>query len=294
MGTPTDNAEAGYAAANQDAVVEWRRDPNNPDLAISTKVRDIVVLPVSDTNHNGGTIMFGPDNYLYVGTGDGGGGCESNKPGEVQDTTKLFGKILRLDVDAAPPFAAPGNPFANDPRVYHYGLRNPFRFNFDRVTLNLFIGDVGQDSYEEISVAAGNAAGKNFGWPRFEGNVQGTCGNKPLGGPSPHTEPIVTIDRRQNATGPFKDYQSIVGGRVYRGSAIPSLQGVYFFADYYGSRMGALRYCNGQVYGPVDIPLSSISSPNTVQTISSFVEGNDGELYVTFGFGTRIGRIAPQ
>lgn len=294
MATPADNPDGSYAASNADAVVEWKRDPNNPDVAVPTKVRDIVVLPASASNHNGGTIKFGPDKLLYVGTGDGGGGCESNKPGQVQDPTMLFGKMLRLDVDAAPPFAAAGNPFANDARVFLYGLRNPYRFNFDRVTLDLVIGDVGQNAYEEISIAPWGMPGKNFGWPAYEGAVQGTCSNKQLGGPSPYTAPIVSIDRTQNSTSPFKDYSSIVGGTVYRGAMVPALQGVMLFADFYGAELGALRYCNGQVFGPVAVPLSSIMTPTTLNAISSFVEGNDGELYVTYGYGTRIGRIAAQ
>jgi glucose/arabinose dehydrogenase len=295
MGTPSVASDGTYAPVNADAVVEWMRDPTNPDRAVPTKVRDVVVLPTSDDNHNGGTILFGPDGYLYVGTGDGGGGCESAKPGAVQDPTKLFGKILRLDVDGTPPFAAPGNPFVDDPRVYHYGLRNPFRLNFNPVTNDLFIGDVGQDAYEEISVAPGNAAAQNFGWPAFEGGVQGTCGPKPLGGPSPHTPPIVTIDRRGGSTGPFADYTSIVGGRVYRGAAIPALQGVYLFADFTGTALGAVTYCDGAVSAPVAVPLSQIETPTgSLSAISSFVEGHDGELYVTYGAPSRIGRLAPQ
>ena len=295
MGTPGEDADGTYAPINSDAVVEWRRSDADPDLAVATKVRDIVVLPVSEGNHNGGTIVFGPDEFLYVGTGDGGGGCESAKPGQVQDTTKLFGKILRLDVDAAPPFAAPGNPFTNDARVYHYGLRNPFRFGIDPATSDLYVGDVGQQSYEEISVAPGIAAARNFGWPAFEGAAQGTCGSKPLGGPSPHTPPILSIDRRVNSTDPFEDYESIVGGRVYRGDAIPELRGVYLFADFAGAELGALRYCNGSASSAVAIPLSEIpATSGSLTNISSIVEGNDGELYVTYGFGTRLGRIAPQ
>jgi glucose/arabinose dehydrogenase len=295
MATPGDEPDGTYAPSNVDAVVEWSRSNADPDTAIATKVRDIVVLPASDTNHNGGTILFGPDGKLYVGTGDGGGGCESSQPGAVQDPATLFGKILRLDVDADPPFAAAGNPFATDARVYHYGLRNPFRFSFDRATSDLFIGDVGQDSFEEISVASGNAPAKNFGWPAFEGAVQGTCGSKPLGGPSEHTPPIVSIDRRSNSTSPFADYEAIIGGRVYRGTAIPALKGVYLFADFDGAELGALRYCDGQVFGPVAVPLSEIpASHGTLDSISSFAEGNDGELYVTYGLSTRIGRIAPE
>jgi len=249
MGTPGALSDGSYAPVSADAIVEWMRDPMNPDRAIPTKVRDIVVLPASDDNHNGGTILFGPDGYLYAATGDGGGGCESAKPGAVQDPTRLFGKVLRLDVDGAPPFAAPGNPFGIDARVYHYGLRNPFRFNFDAATGDLFIGDVGQESYEEIDVVPGNAPGKNFGWPAFEATIEGTCGDKPLGGPSPHTPPIVTIDRRNDSTSPFADFQSIIGGRVYRGSAIPSLYGVYLFSDFSGGELGAIRTATGRRTG---------------------------------------------
>jgi glucose/arabinose dehydrogenase len=295
MGTPGDGDDGTYAQTNQDAIVEWVRSSIDPDVAVPTKVRDIAVLPPSNDNHNGGTIVFGPDGYLYAATGDGGGGCESAKPGAVQDTTQLFGKILRLDVDGSAPFAAPGNPFGNDARVFHYGLRNPFRFNFDPPTGDLFIGDVGQDSYEEISVAPGSVGGLNFGWPAFEGSVEGTCAGKSLGGPSPHTPPIVTIDRRPGSQSPFADYASIIGGRVYRGATIPSLQGVYLFADFSGDELGALRWCNGQAYGPVAVPLSSIPASNgTLAQISSFVQGTDGELYVTYGFSTRIGKLAPQ
>jgi len=293
FGVAGDNAMAGYGAINQDVVAEWRRDPTNPDRALPTKVRDIVVLPVSASNHNGGTIVFGPDNYLYFATGDGGGGCEDNKPGEVQDPTKLFGKVLRLDVDLPAPFAAPGNPFTNDARVYHYGLRNPYRFNFDPVTWDLYLGDVGQNSYEEISVSVANAPGRNFGWPKFEGAVMDTCSGKTLGGPSPHTPPIVSIDRRPGAMGPFANYASIIGGAVYRGTALPSLYGVYLFTDFYGNAMGALRHCGGMTYGPVAIPYSSITSPTSLAAVSAIVQGNDGELYVVYGFSGRIGRIAP-
>jgi glucose/arabinose dehydrogenase len=293
MGTPADASDGSFSPANADAVVEFRRDPTNPDLAMPTKVRDIVVLPASASNHNGGTILFGPDNYLYVGTGDGGGGCESAEPGAVQDTATLFGKILRLDVDAAAPFAAAGNPFAKDVRVYHYGLRNPFRFNFDSVTGDLFIGDVGQNSFEEISVAPANRAGTNFGWPAFEGTTQGTCGALPLGNPSPNTLPIVSVDRRAGSTSPFADYTSIIGGRVYRGTAIPSLVGVYLFADFGGAELGALRYCNGQTYGPVAVPRAQILGAPTA--ISSFVEGHDAELYVMYGYSPgRLGKIMQQ
>lgn len=297
MGTPADSPDGTFAASNADAVVEFKRSAGNADVADGTKVQDIVVLPASASNHNGGTIAFGPDGKLYMATGDGGGGCESAEPDSVQDTTKLFGKILRFDVDIAAPFAAAGNPFNDDKRVYHYGLRNPFRWSFDSATGDLYIGDVGQDSYEEISLAVGNAAGKNFGWPAFEGAVGGTCSGKSLGGPSPHTPPIVSIDRRGGSSSPFADYSSIIGGRVYRGSAIPSLYGVYLFSDYGGAEMGALKYCNGQVKGPVVLQKSAVPTPQgTLNVTSSFAEGHDGEIYLTYGGGggARLGKLVPQ
>jgi len=296
--TPGDSSDGSLSAVNADAVLEFKRDPANPDRALATKVRDLVVLPASAENHNGATILFGPDGFLYAGTGDGGGACESDQPGAVQDVTRLFGKILRLDVDGTSPFAAPGNPFASDARVLHYGLRNPFRFNFDRATGDLFIGDVGQGTYEEISLAPAGAKGLNFGWPAFEGIEQGTCGaGKVLGGPSPHTPPIAAF--QHGGAGLFSDYRAVVAGNVYRGSLSPALQGVFFFADFYGADLGALSYCGGQVYGPVPIPLSSIptgTGGGSLGQIAAFVEGHDGELYLVYGAGggARIGRLAVQ
>src|SRR4051812_22822481 len=299
MATPGDGSDGSLAAVNADAVLEFRRDPADPDRAVTTKVRDIVVLPASAVNHNGGTVLFGPDGYLYVGTGDGGGGCESDQPGSAQDPAKLFGKILRLDVDGPAPFGAPGNPFASDPRVFHYGLRNPFRYNFDKATGDLFIADVGQDSYEEISIAPAGAKGLNFGWPAFEGSAQGTCGPKPLGGPTAYTPPVVSVQHLNESTVPFSDYRAIVAGNVYRGTLSPTLRGIFFFADFYGAHLGALRSCNGAVHGPVAVPLAQIptgAGGGTLEQIGAFVEGHDGELYVVYGAsgGARIGRLAVQ
>lgn len=299
MVTPGDSSDRSLSSPSADAVLEFRRDPADPDRGASAKVRDILVMPASATNHNGGTILFGPDGYLYVGTGDGGGGCESDQPGSVQDITKPFGKILRLDVEGTAPFAAPGNPFASDARVYHYGLRNPYRYNFDRATGDLFIADVGQDSYEEVSIAPAGAKGLNFGWPAYEGSAQGTCGAKPLGGPSPYKPPAASFQHLSGSAIPFSDYRAIVAGTVYRGSVSPALQGVFFFADFYGAHLGALRYCGGQVYGPVAVPLADIptgAGGGTLGQIGAFAEDHDGELYVVYGSGSgaRIGHLTVQ
>jgi glucose/arabinose dehydrogenase len=296
MGTPGDGADGTLSASNADAIVEFKRSAANPDVAETTKVRDIVVLPASAPNHNGGTIAFGPDGMLYAGTGDGGGACESAEPGAVQDTKQLFGKILRLDVDKAAPFAAAGNPFADDPRVYHYGLRNPYRWSFDSLTGDLFIGDVGQSTFEEISLAVGNAPGKNFGWPAYEGEASGTCAGKTLGGPSPYTPPILGMDRRAGSTSPFKDYTSVIGGRVYRGSAIPSLYGVYMFADFTGASFGFLHYCHGEMHGPVAVKESQVPAPTAGPAlITAFAEGHDHEIYLLYGYSAaQLGKFVPQ
>ncbi|MDB4975192.1 MAG: hypothetical protein JWN48_3533 [Myxococcaceae bacterium] len=295
--TPT-KATTGFPA-NSDTVIEFQLGAGSG--AAPTRLRTIVQLPASETNHNGGTLVFGTDGLLYLGTGDGGAGCNDNaEAGQAQDVGKLFGKILRFDPkqpDA--PYAAAGNPFAStpggDPRVLHYGLRNPFRYSFDRATGDLYIGDVGQVSYEEADFAPAGAAGLNFGWPASEGNHAFTCGmgmNKQLRAGSVETKPIVEINRvGTNAPPPFGDYVSIMGGYVYRGSAIPQLQGVYLFGDYLGKRFGALRQC-GSTTSPIT-PINKNKDPNAASeaffgrpaqapafaALTAIVEDNAGELY---------------
>ena len=154
---------------------------------------------------------------------------------------------------------------------------------------------------EEIDVAPGNAPGKNFGWPAFEGPSPGACPNKPLGGPSPHTPPLVALDRRPDSGTPFSDFQAVIGGRVYRGPSIPALQGVYFFSDFSAHKIGALRYCNGRVFGPVIVQLDMVpdgTDGGKFNSVTQFVEGHDHELYAVYGIysgiGARIGRFALQ
>ncbi|WP_437774764.1 PQQ-dependent sugar dehydrogenase [Sorangium sp. So ce1097] len=278
---------------NRDVVLEYQRSAGDPYVANETPTKTILRPDASAVNHNGGHILFGPDGMLYVGTGDGGGSCGSDKRGAAQDPTSVFGKILRLDPNAPEPYAAAGNPFdGNASRVWHYGMRNPYRFSFDRLTRDLYIGDVGQDSYEEVDFVAAGVSGLNFGWPAFEGDHGGTC---PMGGAlregSTHTPPIVDIDRRRNATGPFRDYVSVIGGYVYRGNALPQLRGVYLFGDYTGDRMGAIVHCGTQT-SPITQILKN-RDPNTpnapafsrqgglpsFEDLTAIVEDNDGELY---------------
>src|SRR5690606_3711196 len=192
--------------------------------------------------HNGGTVQFGPDGMLYVGTGDGGGSCDDDQQGGAQDVDALFGKILRLNPKNPPTYAASGNPFATggDPRVLHYGLRNPFRFNVARATADRYTGDAGQGRYEEINYAANGHQALHAGWAAYEG-ADMTCGDRPFAVGSTHHLPLIEIDRRDMGSA------SVIGGVVYRGSAIAKLQGVYLYADYYGPHLSAVRPCKGQL-----------------------------------------------
>lgn len=292
--------------ANRDLVLEYRRSSADPLVADPDTRKTILRLDSSASNHNGGHIAFGPDGMLYVGTGDGGGGCNDNKPGMPQDVGSLFGKILRLDPTGTEPYAAPGNPFADtgDARVLHYGLRNPFRFGFDRATGDLYIGDVGQDTYEEIHVASAAQKGLNFGWAAYEG-TRSTCTGKSLRPGSTHTPPIVEAHRaRFTCSGPYCDYQSIIGGVVYRGSAVPKLKGAYLFGDYFGRRMGALYHCGTSTSevtlinkrcdpnAPTEACFVGMNGAPQLNELTAIVEDNAGELYLVANRETLLKIVA--
>jgi glucose/arabinose dehydrogenase len=276
------------AAPGQDSVYEYKRSQDGASSAPTGKT--IIQLPSSESNHNGGNLQFGPDGFLYFGSGDGGGGCNSGKPGTPQDPKSPFGKILRFDPSAAAPYAAEGNPYDGTnglTTVLHYGLRNPFRFGFDRVKGDLYIGDVGQDAYEEVSFAPAASKALNFGWPIYEGDHEAPCprDNTVLNPGSTYTKPIV--DLPQN-TGMWADYVSVIGGVVYRGNAIPALQGVYLFGDYQGARMGAIYQCEGQTSpatriaknrNPNDPSQPGFSAPTNFNLLTAIVEDDAGELY---------------
>jgi glucose/arabinose dehydrogenase len=226
------------------------------------RLRTILLVHHPLSNHNGGALAFGPDGRLYVGVGDGGG--EGDPDGNGQDTSSLLGKILRLDVSEPHP----------KPEMYAYGLRNPWRFSFDRMTGDLWIGDVGQNRFEEVDrLPAGTAAGANLGWNAFEGRAV----YKPQ-----------QIDRTR-LVAPVALYShkfgcSITGGFVYRGSAVPALYGRYVYGDYCSGRIWSLEAEGGQPH-LVDVPL--------VKGLSSFGEDTAGELYVTSLDG-RVLRFTPK
>jgi glucose/arabinose dehydrogenase len=234
-----------------------------------------VILRVAQPfpNHNGGDLVFGPDGKLYVGMGDGGGGGDPFGNGQRLDT--LLGKILRLDVDRRGSIVPADNPFVGRagarPEIFAYGLRNPWRFSFDRATGALWIGDVGQDRWEEIDrLSPRQARGANLGWSTFEGRHP-LLGGSARNGPT--VFPVAEYDRGQGI--------SVTGGFVYRGTRVPALRGRYVYGDYGSGRVWALgagprRGAPREITGDLGVRLS---------TLTSFGVGADGELYV-IGNGT--------
>ncbi|MGD8490211.1 MAG: PQQ-dependent sugar dehydrogenase, partial [Anaerolineae bacterium] len=207
-------------------IVRYSVSPSNPDRADPNSASVLLEIPQPYTNHNGGQLLFSPvDGYLYIGMGDGGSGGDPEN--NAQDTSTLLGAMLRLDVDSATPYAIPpDNPYVGvDGRdeIWAIGLRNPWRFSFDRDNGDLYIGDVGQNEWEEIDYqAAGTPGGVNFGWRCKEGsheyNFVGDCLAAEL------TDPIAEYSH--------DDGRSVTGGFVYRGQDYPALTGRYFYADY--------------------------------------------------------------
>ena len=241
--------------------------------------------------HNGGSILFGPnDGYLYIPTGDGSGGCCFDLHSQPQDLTTPLGKILRIDVDSADPglnyAIPPTNPFVGDDSALHeiwaYGLRNPFRSGFDRLTGDLYIGDVGQDAREEITFQPANSSGgENYGWSVFEGTrcvtelaTQGECD-----GLAPSVVfPLLEL--------PHPEAQSITGGFVYRGAAMPCLEGTYFFADFVTQRIWSFRNVNNTVQGFVERTHELDPTGESIGSVTAISEDGLGELYVVNIEGT--------
>jgi glucose/arabinose dehydrogenase len=249
--------------------------------------RLLIDMPDPFKNHNGGDLVFGPDGYLYIGTGDGG---SAGDPGRrSQNTRSALGKLLRIDVDRHPsgrPYGIPGdNPFASNgrglPFVYAWGLRNPWRFSFDRKSGDLWIGDVGQNMWEEVDhVARGKGLAANFGWSHFEGTHLFDASH-PL---TPGGHLVSPVARYPHSLG-----CSITGGYVYRGPAIPGLDGRYVYADYCSSRMWTLTAGPTRTLSDV----TSRANAGGLKTPVSFGEGGDGSLYVLSGQGELYRFSAP-
>ncbi|WP_293178862.1 PQQ-dependent sugar dehydrogenase [Oceanithermus sp.] len=242
--------------------------------------RVLLTIKQPYANHNGGHLAFGPDGYLYIGTGDGGSAGDPQR--NAQNPASLLGKMLRIDVDRGNPYAIPeDNPFVDNPKyrpeIWALGLRNPWRYSFDRATGDLFIADVGQNRWEEVDFVPApmnTSGGWNFGWNVMEGNH---CFKPPKN------------CRRAGLVPPILEYGhdqgcSITGGYVYRGQAIPGLVGAYLFGDYCSGTIWTARWENGAWTSQVLL--------RTKLKISSFGEDAAGELYVV-DYGGTVYRIVP-
>jgi glucose/arabinose dehydrogenase len=260
-----------YTDKNGDTRVSaFRVDPANPDRLDPASERRLLFVKQPYPNHNGGALVFGPDGDLYISLGDGGSGGDPQ--GNGQSLKTLLGKILRINVDrtnGALPYAIPpDNPYATatdgrKPEIWLWGLRNPWRMSFDRLTGDLWIGDVGQDRWEEVDVQrAGAPAGTNFGWNRMEANhcylPRTDCRATGL------TLPVAEYGHDQGCT--------VIGGDVYRGTGQPALYGGYLFAD----------YCTGRVWA-IDPSVDGLRAPTVVadakHNFTAFGEDQAGELY---------------
>jgi len=269
----------------------------DPDVADPASALILMTVPhPTNTNHNGGWIAFGSDGYLYIATGDGGSG--NDPPGNAQNTAVLLGKMLRIDpsgddfpadpsrnykIPPANPFAAPGNTGADE--IWDYGLRNPWRNSFDRLTGDLWIADVGQSAREEVDFEpAGSGGGRNYGWRCMEGfsctGLTGcTCGSAAL------TPPILDYDHSFGC--------AVTGGYVYRGAAIPDLQGTYLYADYCSARVWSFLY-SGSITGFTE--RTSELAPGfglSIGSIASFGEDTAGEFYICDQSDGEVYRIVP-
>ena len=267
-----------FTDPNGDIAIERFRvssaDPNLADPASSLRI--LTIAHRNFANHNGGLTAFGLDGFLYIGTGDGGGGGDPLGNGQNLDT--LLGKLLRIDVsNAGPgqPYAIPPqNPFAGQAgrrgEIWAYGLRNPLRYAFDAQTGSLYIADVGQSRSEEVNVAAVAAAGLNYGWNITEGTLcypANPCNTQGL------TLPV--LEYSHNASGGC----SITGGRVYRGNAIPELRGRYFYSDYCNGWLRSFVYSSGAAAEQVDWNIARVGN------VFSFGEDAQKELYLLTSAG---------
>ena len=268
-------------AGGQDSVVErYTTLANNPDRA-DPNSGVIMLGPINQpqSNHNAGDLDFGPDGYLYVGMGDGGGAGDSACNAQKENT--LLGKMLRLDVSTVPASAPPTNPYVGNPaiddRIWAFGLRNPWRYGFDQATGDLYIADVGQNAREEVNwVPASSTGGENYGWKVMEGNNCFSTSSCPVGTPTCNS-PVFTD--------PVLDYShafgcSITGGEVYRGSEIPGLQGVYFYADYCSARIWSFRIVNGAVTEAQERTTEIKPAGININQITTFGYDDNNEMYI--------------
>ncbi len=245
----------------------------NANVASGASSKLILAVPHPRTNHNGGLAMFGPDGMLYLGLGDGGGAGDPDLNGQNMST--LLGALLRIDVSTGDPYAIPaGNPFAGrtdaKPEIWATGLRNPWRFSFDRTAGLIYVADVGQNQWEEVNVASSTRAGVNYGWNVMEAS---SCYNASTCNRAGLELPALEYGHGDGSC-------SVTGGFVYRGTALPEIAGHYFYADYCVGAVKSFLYQGGVATNKRSWALGSIGS------ITSFGEDSSGEIYLTSSNGT--------
>ena len=255
-----------YSDVRGNTTIARYKVSSDPEKADPASARIILSVNQPFPDHNGGQIAFGPDGYLYIGLGDGGNPDDPLRNGQNMDT--LLGKILRIDINGTPYKVPEDNPFVNQsgakPEIWATGLRNPWRFSFDKQTGDLYIGDVGQWAYEEVDFQPAGQGGQNYGWSAWQGM-------------HPHIKQTIPVDE-STLTLPILEYPhtegcSVTGGYVYRGTALPAMNGIYLYGD----------YCNGRVWAAAhnaDGTWQSYLWMQTPHVITSFGQDDSGELYL--------------
>jgi len=267
-----------YTDKNGATRVERYSVAADPNLANAASAKLILTVNQPFGNHNGGLIVFGPDGMLYIGMGDGGSGGDPQGHGQNRNT--LLGALLRIDVDGGDPYATPpDNPFVADPNARHeiwaYGLRNPWRFAFDREDRTLYVADVGQNRWEEVNAVSDSAGGLNYGWNVMEGAhcfASSPCDNTGL---------VLPVIEYAHADG-----CSVTGGHVYRGAAIPSLQGHYLYSDFCQGFLRSFRFADGSVTDKRQWDVGDLGQ------VVSFGQDDQRETYILSNNG-RIYRLIP-
>jgi glucose/arabinose dehydrogenase len=265
-----------YTDNNRDTRIERYTVSADRNVADSRSARLILAIDQRYSNHQGGLNLFGPDGMLYIGMGDGG--SQGDPHGNGQNRTVLLGKLLRINVDRGDPYLIPaGNPYANGGgrgEIWAIGLRNPWRFAFDRVSGLLYIADVGQDRFEEVNVVPMSIAAVNYGWNAMEGP---SCYRIPGCNQTGLQKPALSYSHENSAC-------SVIGGFVYRGQKIPEVKGQYFYSDYCNSWLRSFGFADGRVTDRHEWPVGRLGS------IVSFGEDSQGELYICTSSG-RVYRI---
>jgi glucose/arabinose dehydrogenase len=266
-----------YTDKNGDTRIERYTVSSDRNVADPRSAKVILSIDQRYSNHQGGLNLFGPDGMLYIGMGDGG--SQGDPHGNGQNRNALLAKLLRLNVDRGEPYLIPAaNPYAKGggrAEIWAIGLRNPWRFSFDRFSGLLYIADVGGDRFEEVNVVPMSIAGVNYGWNVMEGpqcSRSSGCDQTGL------QKPALSYATHQNST------CAIIGGSVYRGQKIPEIKGQYFYSDYCNSWLRSFGFADGKVTDQHEWPIGKLGS------ITSFGEDAQGELYMCTSSG-RVYRI---